>query len=709
VKYIKYLFLILLFPSFGWTATIPAASCSRTDVAAAIALSTHGDTVTIPAGDCTGVNAWTTYLTVTKGITIQGSNTPTDTTITKIAGQVGVATHIFSMNVAAPNTWKITGITFSGGKGGDSANGLILVQGTAINWRITENKFTNFGAFSVPSISIRTKLGYGLIDKNVIACLSTPAGNITIDNTDSTDDGNGTYQWDIPYVFGLGNVTYIENNIFDGTGLNKNSQDAYFWIIDGQYGGKVVVRYNTAINYNLSWHGSDTSTRGFIGGEIYNNSFTNDKNSGYSIGRVMSHRSGTALIYNNVASGRWTAFSRPYNYRTKTGGIGDLVGQDWGYCDGRPFMFCSGSHGRKCATNAECAAIGAGSCSVKVCSGDRDKVCTSDASCTGFGTCSAYLDQTTVISGDGMTGVASCNSCSTTVLEVAGTPFTASALVNDVVWNTTNNTWCKISANTTSTITCVADLKTDLRVVGAAWQTGDGYKIADGYPCRDQPGIGPGGQVSQPFYGWNNSYCSTSPTCTPVTDAGVMLGAYTTVADRDYFNASSMADAKSKTPGLQADYAPYTCPHPLADPTAAKTCDSTISGTLGYGQEDLGDVTPPVYTDASILSQVATSSPFSVTLTGSTDELAQCKFSTTNQAYAAMEYQTFPVDFSNNHVGSALQYVGAVPYYVRCIDQVGNPATSSVTVTITATATAPFVSVGSGPVANPGVGPVVYP
>ena len=49
--------------------TRAAASCSSSDVQAAIDQSVSGDTVTIPAGTCT----WTTGLTVPKNISLVGS------------------------------------------------------------------------------------------------------------------------------------------------------------------------------------------------------------------------------------------------------------------------------------------------------------------------------------------------------------------------------------------------------------------------------------------------------------------------------------------------------------------------------------------------------------------------------------------------------------------------------------------------------------
>ncbi len=58
-------------------ATINAASCSQADVQTAINAASAGDTVSVPPGNCT----WTSGVTITKGITVQGT-VETSTVIT---------------------------------------------------------------------------------------------------------------------------------------------------------------------------------------------------------------------------------------------------------------------------------------------------------------------------------------------------------------------------------------------------------------------------------------------------------------------------------------------------------------------------------------------------------------------------------------------------------------------------------------------------
>ena len=79
-------------------ATIPATTCSRADVQAAITAASNGDTVTIPTGTC----VWSSKVTITKSLTIQGAGI--DET---------VITQGFIIN-SGVNDYRITGITFDG-------------------------------------------------------------------------------------------------------------------------------------------------------------------------------------------------------------------------------------------------------------------------------------------------------------------------------------------------------------------------------------------------------------------------------------------------------------------------------------------------------------------------------------------------------------------------------------------------------------------
>src|SRR6266403_1557523 len=96
-------------------AVIKALSVSFTDVSTAIALAQEGDTVVVPAGSA----SWTSTLTVTKGITLQGANVnPTDD-LTVILdnvsrGGTGQGTAI-KIVLNSTQSFRLTGITFRKG------------------------------------------------------------------------------------------------------------------------------------------------------------------------------------------------------------------------------------------------------------------------------------------------------------------------------------------------------------------------------------------------------------------------------------------------------------------------------------------------------------------------------------------------------------------------------------------------------------------
>src|SRR5581483_1256183 len=102
------LLLLLLVPAVPAAAS--PATCSQTDVQAAIDAAASGDTILVPAGSCTWSNV---TIPGSKGLTLQGGSGGTTT----IAGSeaLSVTTH-------ATTTTRVTGFTFTGvgtSNGGD--------------------------------------------------------------------------------------------------------------------------------------------------------------------------------------------------------------------------------------------------------------------------------------------------------------------------------------------------------------------------------------------------------------------------------------------------------------------------------------------------------------------------------------------------------------------------------------------------------------
>src|SRR6266567_1988086 len=100
-------------------AVVNAKSASFGDVSSMVATASDGDTVVIPAGTA----SWTSYLVITKGITLQGqtstdvgANTANDQTIILDDVPRGDACALISAPaLTASQSFRVTGITFKVG------------------------------------------------------------------------------------------------------------------------------------------------------------------------------------------------------------------------------------------------------------------------------------------------------------------------------------------------------------------------------------------------------------------------------------------------------------------------------------------------------------------------------------------------------------------------------------------------------------------
>src|SRR5262245_8857591 len=105
-------------------ATITATSCSPSAVAAAYNQAQNGDVISVPAGNCNSSNKWSSYLTITKSVTIVGAG----------AGQtlIGISSAGGGFRINANNV-RITGFTLDCGYLDTSSHGIIMVGTLAGN------------------------------------------------------------------------------------------------------------------------------------------------------------------------------------------------------------------------------------------------------------------------------------------------------------------------------------------------------------------------------------------------------------------------------------------------------------------------------------------------------------------------------------------------------------------------------------------------
>ncbi len=118
IRMIKWLSVVLVLSAiFGTPAranTITAATCLQSDVANAVSQAATGDTVVIPA--CSSGVSWTTTLSVSKGITIQGQGIGQTVLIDNVPkgnSSCGAASPMLSLS--ANTFFRVTGFTLQAG------------------------------------------------------------------------------------------------------------------------------------------------------------------------------------------------------------------------------------------------------------------------------------------------------------------------------------------------------------------------------------------------------------------------------------------------------------------------------------------------------------------------------------------------------------------------------------------------------------------
>jgi hypothetical protein len=176
---------------------------------------------------------------------------------------------------------------------------MIIITGTAQDWRIDNNIFNDGGVPSASTIRIGANdpyvdsFTYGLIDHNQFLnrndatsiFVEWPRG-ILLDPTAA-----GDWIWGQPAERGTAQAVYIEDNIFSGTG--DPSQ-----VIDSRWGAKYVLRHNTIHNPWISTHSGCTNFgRNPVSVEIYKNSMTSDDDARF---RAIEMRSVSGIIWGNT-------------------------------------------------------------------------------------------------------------------------------------------------------------------------------------------------------------------------------------------------------------------------------------------------------------------------------------------------------------------------------------------------------------------------
>ena len=552
--------LALLWSVPVYADTHTAASCSAAHIQTAIDAASDGDIVVVPAGTCAWTSVVVADLTAGGGrsLTIQGAGIGQ----TIISDTINVQSVIpLTITTAPGKSFRLTGFTFDGANQypNDTCSfsfptslchdGMVFLGGTSTSIRVDHNAFVNVQKRALYLDGAM----HGVVDHNSFIKSSATTSVQTI-----TQFGDHIGAWAEPTGLGGSNFVFYEDNSFD---YNLSTQfDSAF---DAGGGARFVIRHNAFKGTAVGWHGTGSGgyRRGTRAFEVYSNTFTpaDSRGTSYAVGQNMG---GTGLIYNNTVGTGVNVWNLFTNMRTE-GGSYDF----WDTCDGRRKLVCSSStYVHACSADADCAPSSQhnedlGTCTKHLCKspsgGSTWTQCSTNTDCTGaLGagyTCDGYFDGDRA-NGANSSGTATCGTCSTTQMSVSGTPWTTNQWAGFYLYNESDKTGvdasrCLVASNTASTITCNAAMAGG---TSNTWSSSNAYTLTNGWPCRDQIGVGQNNEL-EPVYGWGNTELGSAAQL----NGG---GTYTYwTASRDFYTATTYNDLAQKPTG----YTAYTYPHPL--------------------------------------------------------------------------------------------------------------------------------------------------
>jgi hypothetical protein len=298
-----------------------AASASKADIEAKLALAVAGDTVQVPAGGSSSTPVeWSSAITITKGIHLQGAGR--DSTFI-VCGGKSIIIHPDATTIANDHTIRVTGFDFSGN---NTALNILQLIGSKINaskpyrgvavgnnrFRNTSNQTGNSGVIHTQgqtdgenAAQVRGVIYNNIFDRcNVILKI--------MGNNDSAQEWvNSAY---VPFAYGSSDNLFFEDNTITWSTPNVGNA-TNGWIETGQ-GGRICVRYNswdytnadTGNGTSESWdvhgfqnwapNGTGNGQTGTMISEYYGNTLTN-----CPAARWIVHRGSWLVMHNNSQSG----------------------------------------------------------------------------------------------------------------------------------------------------------------------------------------------------------------------------------------------------------------------------------------------------------------------------------------------------------------------------------------------------------------------
>ena len=178
--------------SIAYAGTQNATSCSFGDVQTAVNAASSGDTVLVPAGSCT----WDSTLTLSKAITLQGTNTTIERGSTS-----GL---MIDITTNSTTSTRITGFTFRQTTGSN----VIKVTGGFSNakFRIDHCNFYTPGS----AVFLKILRSWGLIDH----CNFTADNASEMIHNEAWGASSGGSGWTDVVTPGSGDALYVEDCTF---------------------------------------------------------------------------------------------------------------------------------------------------------------------------------------------------------------------------------------------------------------------------------------------------------------------------------------------------------------------------------------------------------------------------------------------------------------------------------------------------------------
>lgn len=268
---------------------IDAASAALADVQAAVASAVEGDTVQVPPGHVT----WDSALTLTKAIILKGSGNGINPAVDTIIDNGGTPIHTL-IDVTGPASKAYLSISYFRFRFGSESywNGTAIRLHGPVGWKNARVHHNTFYAVANHNIEVSTGT-HSLIDHNNFL------GAQGYDRPSAIHGlGNGATDWTTPHNFGSADFLFVEDNVFShetGGGSGGWPMTAF----DGVEGGRLVFRYNRAVNASWMTHDKVRNQGGysFHAWELYGNDVTNLVPWQYKLWDITA---GTGVIFNNT-------------------------------------------------------------------------------------------------------------------------------------------------------------------------------------------------------------------------------------------------------------------------------------------------------------------------------------------------------------------------------------------------------------------------